>query len=92
MGALLCQVLRRRLQWFERLIQSGAGMPSRSRPENSAPNQLAAAPRSSAVASENARMIVLARVREMAFLESAMTVSTRRSASLPVRPVVLVIN
>jgi len=68
-------------------IQSGSGMPSRCRPPATAPAQAATAPSSNAVAAENAKMTVLARVRKIAFFESAMTVSTRRSASAPVKPV-----
>ena len=65
-------------------------MPSRCLPPLSAPNHAAIAPSSSAVAIENARMIVPARACLIAVLESVMTLSTRRSASAPVRPVVAV--
>ena len=82
-----CQASRRRLKRLLCCIQAGSGMPSRCRPPASAPAQAAITPSSKLAAIENARMIVLARARVIARFESAMTVSTRRSASGPVRPV-----
>src|ERR1700756_4520988 len=82
------QELRRLLKRLACSIHPDSGMPSRCRPPASAPAHATTAPSRSAVATEKARMMVLARTREIAVLESAITVSTRRSASAPVRPVV----
>jgi hypothetical protein len=80
--------MRLRSNLFECAIHSGNGAPSRCLPPTQAAAHAATAPSSHAVANEKANMIVLRRVRAMAVFEFAMTLSTRRSASLGDNPVV----
>ncbi len=61
---------------------------SRLRPPSMAANHATTAPSNIDVAIENAAMIALRRDRAIAVLALAITVSTRRSASGPVRPAI----
>jgi hypothetical protein len=78
---------RRRPTASDRTIQSGRGAPSRCRPPAHAAAQAATAPSKTAVATENARIMLLRRDFAIAVLALAIALSTRRSASVDDRPV-----
>jgi hypothetical protein len=76
-----------RLNLSDRTIQSGMGAPSRCRPPAHAAAHAATAPSNTAVAIENATIMLLRRDLAIAVLALASTLSTRRSESAGDRPV-----